>query len=113
MSLEPCNSATEKLATYTLQMCHVKDGAYDLDATPMSLADVWDGLETAAEALPETTKKCSKTCEGGCVVDMREILSKAIEDSKDCIEGLCLRCVKERVKADGDGAVLCEHDVED
>ena len=112
-SLEPCNSAMEKLATYTLQMCHVKDGAYNLAASNLSLADVWDGLEGAVESLPETTKKCRKDCEGGCAVDMRDILIKAIEESKECVEGLCLRCVKERVDANEDGVVECAHEAED
>ena len=112
-SLEPCNGAMEKLATYAIQLCHVKDGAFDLAAANMSLANAWDGLEEAAEAMPETTKKCSKSCEGGCTVDVRELLIKAVEESKQGVEGLCLRCVKERVNGQVDGVVLCEHEVED
>jgi hypothetical protein len=112
-SLEPCAGAMEKLATYTLQMCHIKDGAYDLAATGMSLCDVWDGLEAAVECLPETTKKCNKSCEGGCAVDVRDVLIKAIEESKEGVQGLCLRCEKEQVGANEDGVVECVHEVED
>ena len=112
-SLNPCNGAMEKLATYTLQLCQVKDGAYELAATKMSLADVWDGLEQAAEEMPESTKKCSKGCEGGCTVDVREVLAQAVEESKEGVEGLCLRCVRDGEKGlrmDKDEAWTCEHE---
>lgn len=103
----------EKLATYAIQLCHIKDGAFDLAGANTSLANVWEGLEEAVEAMPETTKKCSKSCEGGCTVDVRETLIKAVEESKQSVEGLCLRCVRDR----GDGKVdiggSCEHEVED
>lgn len=122
-SLEPCAGAEEKLATYTLQMCHVKDGAYDLAATDMSLSEVWDGLDAAVEAFPESSgRKCAKTCEGGCAVDVREILARAVEENRAAVDGLCLRCVKGRVRggggggsADGVGARLekCDHEAED
>lgn len=102
----------EKLATYAIQLCHIKDGEFDLASANTSLANVWEGLEEAVEAMPETTKKCSKSCEGGCTVDVHENLIKSVEESKQSVEGLCLRCVKDR----GDGRVeaggSCEHEVE-
>lgn len=112
-SLEPCNGAMEKLAIYAIQLCHVRNGAFDFADTRASLANVWDVLEEAAEAVPETTKKCSKSCEGGCTVDVREILLKAAEESKHSVEGLCLRCVKERMDGNSDVGAVCEHEVED
>jgi hypothetical protein len=110
-SLEPCPPAEEKLATYTLQMCHVKDGAYDLAATGMSMGEVWEGLETAIENMPESNKKCSKACEGGCTVDMQGILAEAVRESREGIVGLCLRCVREGVEV-GEEGEDCGHDVE-
>jgi hypothetical protein len=105
--IEPCELATEKLALYTLQLCHLKQGRFSLadDANDgvhgmgkvkgVSLWEVWEGCEEMEAVLPKDCRKCGKNCEGGCMVDVRKGLRDAVEMAKREIRGLCLGCVVE------------------
>jgi hypothetical protein len=108
VDLKPCKEAREKLSAYTLYMCHVKDGAFELADTKLSFNEVWENLEGAIEDLPEASTKCKdKGCAGACTVDLQQILIEAVNESKEAVEGLCLICDKA-----GAAQEDCEHEID-